>query len=163
MEPSLQVATFAALARTGVPITRASVADRAPNLHASPHAVALAEGVRLRALDAVGAWAVPPFDRDLLDIPEVPPAYEPVVLAVLARSCVYGSERAFAAWRLERLDRMEGRPTRIVEIGGLPVRVLDLSVLVSREPAPAPETPPPPPPAPPTFNAAWTPYLRSPR
>lgn len=162
MEPSVQIlATFAGLARMGVPITRASVADRAPTLHASPHAVALAEGVRLRTLDAVGAWAVPPFDRRLLDIPEVPADYEPVVLAVLARSCAFGSERAFAAWRLERLDRLEGRPTRIVEIGGLPVRILDRSILVSCEPVPAPETALPP--APPTFNAAWTPYLRSPR
>lgn len=162
MEPSSQaLATFAGLARMGVPITRASVADRAPTLHAPPHAVALAEGVRLRALDAVGAWAVPPFDRGLLDIPEVPPDYEPVVLAVLARSCAFGSERAFAAWRLERLDRLEGLPTRIVEIGGLPVRVLDLSALVSREPVPATETAPPS--APPTLHAAWTSYLRSPR
>ena len=105
--------TLAALARLATPITRASVADRAPELIVSPHVVAKAEAVRLATLDAIGRWAVPPYDRLLLDIPEVPPAYEPVVLAVLARSCAFGSEVDHAAWGLERLVRMEGRATRV--------------------------------------------------
>jgi hypothetical protein len=143
--------TLAALARLATPITRASVADRAPGLIVSPHVVAQAEAVRLATLAAIGRWAVPPYDRLLLDIPEVPPAYEPVVLAVLARSCAFGSEVDHTAWGLERLLRMEGRATRVVDIGGRPVRVVE-------HPRVDPPTPPAPEPTPsaPVFHSGWS-------
>jgi hypothetical protein len=145
--------TLVALARIGTPITRASVADRAPELIVSPHVVAQAEAVRLATLEAIGRWAVPPYDRSLLDL-DVLPAYEPVVLAVLARSCVFGLERDHAAWGLERLVRMEGRATRIVDIGGRPVRVVERP-----RPAPAASHDPDPSPSAPAFRGAWSSYL----
>jgi hypothetical protein len=144
--------TLAALARLATPITRASVADRAPELIVSPHVVAKAEAVRLATLDAIGRWAVPPYDR----LPEVPPAYEPVVLAVLARSCAFGLERDHAAWGLERLVRMEGRATRVVDIGGRPVRVVERPrpAAVAPAPTPSPAHPPFRARGPPTANGA---------
>ena len=144
------IPTLVALAQRGIPLTRAAVWDRAPDLVVSVHLLAHAEAARLAAVEATRGWAVPPYDRGLLELPDIDPTCEPVVLAVLARSCAYGSERDHAAWRLERLDRLAGRPTRIVEIAGDPVRVLDTPKL----PAP-PEAAPLPAVSPSPFSAAW--------
>lgn len=123
-----QIATFAALARNGTPIREASWRARRNlppegTLGVRRSAFREAEAVRERTLCALAGFAVPLYDRDLLDL-DVDPMWEPLVAGCMVRALATADDAAHDAWAAARAERVAARPARQVRLKGEVIPVL---------------------------------------
>ena len=122
------LATLAALARLGTPLTAEAYRARRHLLPDSPLGFRVArlveaEAVRQTVLAHVAGWAVPLWDRDLLDL-DVDGLWEPIVSAALVDAYARAGEAEIAAWMAERTVRMRGREARTIHVGGTAIPVV---------------------------------------
>ena len=122
------LATLAALARLGTPLTAEAYRARRHLLPDSPLGfraarIAEAEAVRLSVLAHIAGWAVPLWDRDLLDL-DVDGLWEPIVSAALVDAYARAGEAEIGAWMAERTVRMRGREARMIHVGGTAIPVV---------------------------------------
>jgi hypothetical protein len=122
------LAALAALARLGTPLTEEAYRARRRLLPDSPlgfraSRIAEAEAVRLSVLAHIAGWAVPLWDRDLLDL-DVAEVWEPIVGAALVDAYARAGEAEIAAWMAERTVRMRGREARTIHVGGTAIPVV---------------------------------------